>query len=599
MIKNATIYFFICILAGFTLVSCNLDQQGSKTKAYYLGKGDKYYGGKFSLNEPDFIGTLYPPQITDAITHRIASQIYEGLVKLDASNIDNEVLNAITASYTIDSSGTVYTFNLRNDVYFHDDKCFKNGKGRLVNAKDFEKCYRRLCTKENRQAFEIIFKDKVVGANDFFNKSLQRKKLDEVPLEGIKALSETTFQIRLTQPYHDFLYLLCMQYCYVYPEEAFQAYGERVTVGTGAFKLTNIQEDTSLTLIKNDNYYIFDEHNNKLPFLDTLEIFFINDKAKEVDLFLSETIDMVYQISTSDIIDIIEVDFTQGAIEPKEYIQQRTPEMIAQFYEFMTADGVFANKNLRKALSYAINRQLILDMILDGAGYAPGIYGITPPVLQDYDVTQISGYELNIDQAKKYLKKAGYNDGSDIGTITLQVNKGGGIHIAVANEVKRQLKKHLNIDLRINTISLNDKLVKTRNGNFQLARSGWVADFASPENFLSLLYGVNVPKSLHQPSYPNTSRYRNEKFDQFYELGLRAKTKTSSNEYFLQAEIEAMEDAPLLILWYDENYRILQPDIRGFPNNPIQYRDFSRVWIDFTKTEEAAKKKAIEQAKKS
>ncbi|MFM2018486.1 MAG: oligopeptide transporter, solute-binding protein, partial [Bacteroidota bacterium] len=120
---------FILPFAVFA-VSCGPGNQGDERSA--KGKGDyqPVYGGTLHYNETDKLQTLAPAQITDAISNHVATQIYEGLVKFDPRTL--EVAAGIAESWEIDETGTVYTFKLRQDVKFHDDACFADGKGRTV-----------------------------------------------------------------------------------------------------------------------------------------------------------------------------------------------------------------------------------------------------------------------------------------------------------------------------------------------------------------------------------------------------------------------------------------------------------------------------------
>ena len=86
---------------------------------------------------------------------------------------------------------------------------------------------------------------------------------------------------------------------------------------------------------------------------------------------------------------------------------------------------------------------------------------------------------------------------------------------------------------------------------------------------------------MSQESYPNTARYVNPKFDELYEKGLHAKSMSEGYAYFMEAEQLVLDDAAVMILYYSENYRILQPNVANFPNNAMQYRDFSAVYFNY------------------
>jgi peptide/nickel transport system substrate-binding protein len=78
-------------------------------------------------------------------------------------------------------------------------------------------------------------------------------------------------------------------------------------------------------------------------------------------------------------------------------------------------------------------------------------------------------------------------------------------------------------------------------------------------------------------------RYKNNTFDKLYNQALNAKSIEEANRLFLQAEQVMMNDAPVIVLWYDEGYRLIQSFVKNFPNNPMQYRDFTEVYLERVK----------------
>jgi len=288
---------------------------------------------------------------------------------------------------------------------------------------------------------------------------------------------------------------------------------------------------------------------------------------------------MMYRLPTDFIIDIEEQSVKKTG-EYGMYDLQKNPEMAVHFLSFSTQGKMFSNVNLRKALSFAVDRKTILDKVLDGEGDAPGFWGITPVnVFSNYNAKSIPGYTLNLDSAKFYLKKAGFKSGADVPKITLDLNSDGERNVAVAIEVTKQLKDNLNVEVALNVVTTAQLIENMVGGKSDFFRVGWIADYPSPENFLWYFYGKNVPADATAPSYPNMSRYTNASFDAAYEKGLKAQTNEEAYSYFLEAEKIAMADAPIIVLWYDEAYRLMQPYVKNFPNNPMQYRDFSSVYM--------------------
>ncbi len=573
--------------AGVLLSSCDTTKETGSGESSNLtaAKGGRYYGGVFKVNESDYIKNLFPHNITDAISYRVANQVYEGLMKFNQADLS--LIKGIAEDYSVDPSKTVYTFKIRKGVFFHDNECFPNGKGRELTAEDVKFCFTQLCTQNiNNQGFSV-FQGILKGADEYYKASEGGKK-PSFEVEGIKVIDPNTIQFTLTAPNSIFLYNLARPFTYIFPKEALEKFGLEMrtkAVGTGPFKIFSIEDDISIILKKNENYWGSDEHGNKLPFLDAIKIKFIKDKKTELLEFKKGNLDMMYRLPTDHIIEILEeVKGNKG--QYGQYDLQRTPEMATHFLSFLNQGKIFNNRDLRKAFSFAIDRKKILEFVLNGEGYAPATHGITPiDIFKNplYDVSKINGYDLNMDSAKHYLKKAGYPDGKGFPKITLELNSDGERNAAVAEEIQKQLKEHLNISIELNIVPFAQLVENMINGKSDFFRGGWIADYPNPENFLWFFYGKTVPASLEKPSYPNMMRYKSDKFDKLYEAGLKATTQEEAFKHFLEAENIVMQDAPIMVLWYDEGYRLMQAFVKNFPNNAMQYRDFTNVYFEYPK----------------
>jgi peptide/nickel transport system substrate-binding protein len=560
------------------------DQTEDSSLRLKKAKGDRYYGGVFRLNESEYLKNLFPHNITDAYSYRIACQIYEGLFKFDDETL--KVIPALAENFELDESSRIYTIKLKDGIYFHDDPCFTDGLGREVTAEDVKYCFTRLCTQNiNNQLFSSIFKDVLEGANRYYE-ATRNGAIPDFEVSGIKVIDKYTIQLKLIEPNSIFMVNLSMPGCFIYPREAEEKYGldMRVkAVGTGPFMLSSLDEDISIILKKNEKYHGFDEYGNQLPFLDALSIQFIKDKKTELFEFRKRNLDMIYRLPTDHILEILDESLSENQGEYRDYELQRVPEMATQFLTFNLRNTIFSNIHVRKAFNYAIDRDKILDFVLNGEGFAPGIHGITPPVLSDYNIEDIDGYTLNVDSARYFLDKAGYRDGKNFPKIELFLNPEGERNTNVAIEIQKQLKDHLNINIELTILPFAQLIEKSFQGNFGLMRAGWVADYPSAENFLWIFYGQNVPNNKARISYPNISRYNNSQFDWYFNEALNAKSIEEANVLFKKAEKKLMKDAPIVVLWYDEGYRLIQSYVKNFPNNPMQYRDFSEVYFKMPK----------------
>jgi oligopeptide transport system substrate-binding protein len=576
-------FYSTLLLFLIVLNSCNNKGKEKVEQYNQEAKGGKYYGGIYRLNESEYIKNLFPHSITDVYSYRVASQIYEGLFKFDQAEL--KVINSLAESYTLDSTKTVYTINLKKGVFFHDDRCFPGGKGRELKAEDVKYSFTKLCTQGVTNQNFSIFKDILKGATEYYN-ATKEGKIPDFEVKGIKIIDDYTLEFHLEKPNSLFLVNLSRPACFIYPKEAEEMYGLDMrikAVGTGPFVMAEVDEDISIILKKNPNYHQTDEHGNRLPFLDALTINFIKDKKTELFEFKKGNLDMIYRLPTDYIIDILEETNNSSSGNFVPYELQRVPEMVTQFLTFNLQNPIFKDHDVRKAFNFAVDREKILDYVLSGEGFAPGHHGICPPVFSDYDIDKIKGYRLNIDSAKYYLAKAGYPDGKGFPKVDLYLNAEGDRNTNVAVELQKQFKDHLNIHVELNILPFAQLMEYAFKGNFNLMRASWFADFPNPENFLWIFYSKDVPTSNNEISYPNIARYRNPAFDRNFELALNAGSLEEANKYFMKAENILMQDAPIIVLWYDEGYRLIQSYVKDFPNNPMQYRDFSKVYIQKAK----------------
>ncbi len=277
-----------CLASG-----CGDDQ--SKAQHLSRSEGGIYKGGILRVNEVENIKSLMPIAINEVNSFHLSTQVYEGLVKYNQEDLT--IVPALAESWTVSDDGRDYTFHLRQRVKFHDDSCFANAKGRYVKAGDIKYCFENLCTKNaHNNQFEVTFKDRVAGANAFFDIS-QTGKAKSIP--GVQVENDSTITISLVRADANFLNILAMPGCYIYPKEAVDKYGDNMRlkcVGTGPFYIETIKEGEVVVMKKNRDYWSTDAHGNKLPYLDGLKWTFIRDKKAEVLEFRRGNLDMVYRI---------------------------------------------------------------------------------------------------------------------------------------------------------------------------------------------------------------------------------------------------------------------------------------------------------------
>lgn len=566
----------LIITVSFLLACTNNEKSGKTERA---AKGDVFYGGVFRVNEVEDFRNLFPLNVTEAVSQRITNQIYEGLVKL--SQKDLSIIPGLAERWDINEDATSFTFYLRKGVKFHDDPAFENGKGREITAHDFKYCFELLCTDFSENQGFWLFKDRVAGATEYFNSTTAKSPLKE-GVTGIKVIDDYTLQIDLKYPFSGFLHILSTPFTQLFPREAFEKYGVEMRthcVGTGPFMVKNIQEGKAVVLQRNPDYWGVDEFGNQLPYLDAIKISFIKEKKSELLEFRKGNLEMVYRLPLEMIKDVTtELENAKEGNIPFEL--QNIPAQSTFYYGFQHQGKLFNNKNLRLAFNYAIDRESIVNYTLQGEG-VPGIYGIVPPAFNNYSSSKLKGYNYDPEKARKYLAEAGYPNGKGFPKITLQINSGGGDrNVQTAEVIQKMLKENLNIDVHIDVMPFAQHLDALETGKAEFWRTAWIADYPDPENFLNLLYGGNIPATLSEKSYINSVRYYSPAFDSLFKAGLREVDIEKRNELYLKAEQTAIDDGAIMPIFYDENTRLIQIYVKNFDVNSMEYRDFSRVYLD-------------------
>lgn len=245
--SNKIVIVILCSLFFMGLHSCGDDNKLIHNSIE--GKGGVYTGGIMRLNEVESFKSLFPLSVNEVVGFHIGGQLFEGLVKFNQNDLS--IKPAIARSWESNDSQTEWTFHIRQGVYFHDDACFTDGKGRLVTANDIKICFDKLCTSDAANAqFDVTFKDRVIGANECFAASKASKKNR---VYGVKVIDDSTLMITLKNPFSGFLNMLAMPGCWIYPAEAPTKYGEDIRihpVGTGAFYLETLKEGEVLIMKK-------------------------------------------------------------------------------------------------------------------------------------------------------------------------------------------------------------------------------------------------------------------------------------------------------------------------------------------------------------
>ncbi|MCL4857498.1 MAG: hypothetical protein KJZ55_09565, partial [Flavobacteriales bacterium] len=219
----------------------------------------------------------------------------------------------------------------------------------------------------------------------------------------------------------------------------------------------------------------------------------------------------------------------------------------------------------------------IVDVVLNGEAYGPALNGIVPPAINNYDYASVIGIEYSIEKAKKLLAEAGFKDGEGLPLIKFFIGGDENQLLRVALEIQKQLLTELNINTEIVKVTFAEKLAMDQMAQGSMGISAWLADFPTADNFLNIGYGGYVPATLELPSFPNSSRFENSEFDSYFEQAISTIDEKKRNELILKAEQILINEAPIVPLWYNENYRLFQSNVVDYQPNVMHLHYLERV----------------------
>lgn len=530
---------------------------------------------RFAESEPYV--SLFPPKILDVTSSHVANQIHDGLLAYK-SNGSLEVEPRLAESYELSDDELTYTFKLRKGVYFHDDPCFPNGKGRELTANDVKYCLEHICSPmygDSLGTYINFFDGVIEGTGDYHNGKAQE-------ISGIKVLDKHTVEIKLNEKRPTFKYVLALSSSAIFPKEAYEKYGEDLKVGVGPFKFAKNVKDKETHLVKNNNYYRVDKEGKKLPYLDSIKVFYIESQKEELAWFKSGKLDILSAVDPDRLSEMMQESAKEFTDIPPGKILTSNAEFATQYYVLNLAKPYLKDVRVRQALNYAINRKKIIQDVLGGQAFKSGEYGLVPPLfmLKDYPKDSIKnyGYSFDKEKARKLLADAGYPNGEGFPYLKLTINHGGRIHNMVAKEISKQLYNNLGIFVNYEVLPFSDKIEQEKYGKGDMFRSAWVGDYPDPETFLQIAYGKPVPSDPNAPSYPNSMRYKNAEYDKLFEEASQSKDPQKRATLFAKAEQIMLKDAPIIVLWYVENRRFHYSYLRNFEFNALSQYDFSDVY---------------------
>lgn len=529
------------------------------------------YGGVFNFNETQVVRSLFPLQVKLVSEQRVASQVYEGLVRFDPS--DFSILPCLAESWEVDAGRTVYTFRLREGVRFHDDPVFPGGKGRELTAADVVACFTAVCEKGMGDAAFAMFQDVVQDADDYHASGKSGGKVS-----GLQAVDDQTVRITLVRPTPNFLQRLAVVGLAIWPHELVEAHGNdllRTAIGTGPFRMKVAREGEAILLERNPDYWGHDEEARPLPYLDAVRVTLVPEKEKEVAEFLAGRLSMMTELA-SERINVLADSI--GEDGERRFHVRSSAALSVQFYGFNLSKPPFNDRRVRQAFAMALDRQRLVDEALHGMAL-PAMHGLVAPGLAGYPYERVQGIRYDPDSARLLLAQAGFPGGKGFPRVQLQVNSHGFGYRSVATMAQEMLGKELGVAVTVSVVPPSEYYDRIERGAALFWREGWVADLPDPENFLALLYGKNAVADTSQPSPFNTTRYANPGFDALYSGAMAQLDSTRRMNELAAAENLALRDVPLVPLYHERVMLLLAPKVQGLQVNSMELLDLRGVWF--------------------
>ena len=527
MNKNTIIILLVALLAG-----CSHHRHDDKQI--------------FRYNESAGIATLDPAFAKDQSIIWPCRQLYNGLVELSTTDQEGsgddamQVLPSIAKSWNISADGLTYTFMLRDDVHFHEPV------NRTVSANDFVYSFSRIIDPDVASPGAWIFAD----------------------VESFTAPNDTTFVIKLKRPFAPFLSQLGMVYCSVVPKEEVERWGKDFRshpCGTGPFKFQYWKEGVKLVLRKNTEYF-----EEGLPYLDAVAVTFIVDRQTVFLEFIKGSLDFMNSLDASYKDEILNPDGTLKAKYADRIDMVSTPYLNTEYLGFNLENKELGIKNeglVRKAINCGFDRRKMMRYLRNYIG-APGVGGFIPKGLPGYSDC---GYEYEPERAKQLLAEAGYPGGQGLPKLKLSTTSN---YLDLCKYIQQQLGL-IGIDVQVDVnppAALREQIAQGKAAWF---RGSWVADYPDAENYLSLFYSANKA-----PAGPNYTRFSNKAFDRMYLEARSCTDPARREELYRKMDALVMEQAPVLVLYYDQILHFTHKNVTGLRSNAMNTLDLRRVTID-------------------
>ncbi|MDC9614349.1 oligopeptide ABC transporter substrate-binding protein OppA [Xenorhabdus khoisanae] len=476
--------------------------------------------------------SLDPHKIEGVPESNIARDLFETLV---INGPDGEILPGVAESWEHNQDFKVWTFHLRKDA--------KWSNGDPVTAQDFVYSWRRVTDPNTASPYASFMQyAHLLNVDDVIKGKQKPEAL------GVKALDERTLQLTLSEPVPYLVRLFVHPTTSPVHRATIEKYGERWTqpqnfVGNGAYKLRSWVINERMVFERSPTYW--DDKNtviNQVTFLP------ISSEVTDVNRYRSGEIDMTY---------------TNLPVELFQKLKKEIPEQLrvnpylcTYFYEINNQKPPFNDPRVRTALKLGMDRDIITYKVKN-QGDSPA-YGFTPPYIADFKDEKPDWYStLNQQQrneeAKKLLAEAGFTKDNPL-KIKLLYNTSD-LHKKLAIAAASLWQKNIGVKVALENQEWKTYLDSRHQGNYDVARAGWCADYNEASTFLN---------SMLSDSSNNTAHYKSKEFDALVKQSLQAKTDEERAEIYAKANAQLDKDSAIVPLFYYASTRLVKPYVGGY-----------------------------------
>ena len=485
--------------------------------------------------------------------------LFETLLIIDQ---DNKVQPGQAEKYEVSPDGLTWTFTMRDGLKWSD--------GTELNAKDFEYTFKRIADTN----VAAPYAETVIGMIEGYKDAIDSKNPEKL---NVKASDDgKTLTIKLAYPCSYFDKIVAFGTMSPVQKATVEKNGDswatkpETYVCNGPYTITEWTPSEKIVCKKNENYKGgWDSSkivNDKLTFL------LLEDSSASYTAYTGGTAQLIKDVPTEEIPTLKKDKKDEFNVDP----------ILGTYYLSMNLNKApFNNKNVRKALSLAIDRDYVANTVMQGT-YTPA-YNYVGTGVDDVETgkflenskaanggkTYISeDYKANLEEAKKALAEAGYPEGKGFPTITYSTNDTG-YHKALA-EYLQQVYKDLGITMNIDIVDWSSFTPKRRAGEYEMARNGWVMDYNDASNMIELFVSSNGN---------NDGKYNNPAFDKAVNDS-KVADKTAHFAALHEAEKIVSEDYGFIPVAYYNDFWLQSTSLKGTWHSPYGYWYFQYATLE-------------------